>query len=95
VTSRIEVLITRVTNMRYEGGVRKRPWQLADMHVSRPGTRSMVRRPRTRCECTCDPVDPTFWAIFVTGLVGVTSRYNPLERLSAFSDKLLASAHDV
>ena len=58
VTGKNEVLITWVTSMRYEGGVHKR--QLAEVHASKPGTKSMVQRPRMRCEHTCDPADPTF-----------------------------------
>ena len=38
----------------------KRPRQLAEVHASKPGTKSMVQRPRMRCEHTCDPADPTF-----------------------------------
>ena len=60
VTCGIEVSITWVTSMRYEGGVHKRPRQLAEVHASKPGRKSMVQRPCMRCEHTCDPADPTF-----------------------------------
>ena len=69
VTGGIEVLITWVTSMRYEGGVHKRPQQLAEVHASKPSTKSMVQRPHMRCEHTCDPANPTFclsWPSHVT-----------------------------
>ena len=77
VTGGIEVLITWVTSMRYEGGVHKRPRQLAEVHTWKPGTKSMVQRPHMRCEHTCDPADPTFWN-YETVKCDVRSHYDAL-----------------